>query len=155
MRLATGFLPLVVPLLIPPASILGQSGNTDPALGVARLSVVNGDVATQRGDSGDSIAATVNMPLVEGDALQLKGASRAEVQLSRDNFVRATGDTEIHFLELARRRYHINLPRGTAAYSELEGSEADIDIETPLVAVQPKFRSSAVRNPSSVFVTCW
>ena len=137
MRLATGFLPLVVPLLIPPPSTLGQSGNTDLTLGVAGLSVVDGDVATQRGDSGDSIAATVNMPLVEGDALHLKGASRAEVQLSRDNFVRATGDTEIHFQELARQRFFINLPRGTAVYSELEGSEADVDIETPLVAVQP------------------
>ena len=137
MRLATGFLALTVPLLISSPSILGQSSNADPALGVARLSVVNGDVATQRGDSGDSIAATVNMPLVEGDGLQLKGASRAEVQLSRGNFVRVSGDTVIHFLELATQRFRIHLSRGTAIYSELEDSEADIDIETPLVAVRP------------------
>ena len=137
MRLTTGFLALLVPFLVSPPSTLGQSGSADPALGVARLSVVNGDVATQRGDSGDSIAATVNMPLVEGDALQLKGASRAEIQLSRGNFVRASGDTGIQFLELATQRFRIHLSRGTAIYSELEDSEADIDIETPLVAVRP------------------
>ena len=137
MRLATGFLALLVAFLIPPPSLLGQSSNADPALGVARLSVVNGDVATQRGDSGDSIAATVNMPLVEGDGLQLKGASRAEVQLSRGNFVRVSGDTEIQLLELVQQRFRIHLSRGTAIYSELEDSAADIDIETPLLAVRP------------------
>lgn len=154
MRSATGFLALLVPLLISPPATIGQSSNADPALGVARLSVVNGDVAMQRGDSGDSIAATVNMPLVEGDALELRGASRAEVQLSRGNFVRASGDAEIHFLGLASQRFRIHLPHGTAMYSELEGSEADIDIETPLVAIRPmkpgRYRISV--TPASTIV---
>ncbi len=64
-----------------------------PDLGVARVSVVNGDVATRRGDSGDWIATTVNAPIVEGDSVRTTGASRAEVQLSPGNFVRIVGES--------------------------------------------------------------
>ena len=65
-----------------------QSQETGPALGVARLSLSKGDVTVQRGESGDSIQATVNMPLVEADILTAGSASRAEVQLDYSNFLR-------------------------------------------------------------------
>jgi len=35
--------------------------------GVARISMIHGDVSTQRGDSGDWSAATLNAPVVSGD----------------------------------------------------------------------------------------
>ena len=115
----------------------GQVVNADPALGVARISLVSGDVATQRGDSGDWIAADVNMPLVEGDSIQAGGGSKAEVQLARGNFVRLGSDTEVRFLELGTKQFRVQVLSGKAIYSELEGSEADIDIEAPFVAVRP------------------
>ncbi len=156
MRLATGFLVFLMPLLFFPPASTADSANADPALGVARLSVVSGDVAAQRGDSGDWVAAAVNMPLVEGDSLQTKGASRAEVQLAHGNFVRVNGDTDIQFLELARQRFRVRLSRGTAIYSELEGSEADIDIETAVMAVRPmeagRFRVSVTPDATVVEV---
>ena len=116
-----------------------QGGTTDagPALGVARISLVNGDIAVRRGDSGDSVAATVNMAVVEGDAVQSTGASRAEIQLDQGNIVRIGGDTEIELLELASKQFRASLAGGVAVYSELADSEADVDIETPLAAVRP------------------
>src|SRR5580704_4140296 len=36
-------------------------------LGVARISMIHGDVSTQRGDSGDWSAATLNQPVMGGD----------------------------------------------------------------------------------------
>ena len=137
MRLATGFSVLLMPILLSSAPATADSGNAGPALGVARVSVVNGDVVTRRGDSGDWVAAKVNMPVVEGDSLQVTGGSRAEVQLDHGNFVRLAGDTDIQFLELGSDRFRIRVSRGTAIYSELEESAADIDIETPLVAIRP------------------
>ena len=109
-----------------------------PDLGVARVSVVNGDVATRRGDSGDWIATTVNAPIVEGDSVRTTGASRAEVQLSPGNFVRIVGESEAQFVELGEKVFRLRVIHGTVLYSELPDSPADIDIETPFAAVRPQ-----------------
>ena len=113
-----------------------QAARTD--LGVARVSVVKGDVATRRGDSGDWIASAVNSPIVEGDSVRTAGASRAEVQLSPGNFVRIVGDSEAQFVELGEKVFRVRVIHGTALYSELPDSAADIDIETPFAAVRPQ-----------------
>lgn len=137
MRNRTTWLPLVCWALLALPGLRGGTTDTGPALGVARVSLVNGDIAVRRGDSGDSIAATVNMAVVEGDAIQSTGASRAEVQLDRGNIVRLGGDTAIELLELASKQFRASLAGGVAIYSELADSEADVDIETPLAAVRP------------------
>ncbi len=115
-----------------------DSSATGPAVGVARVSVASGDIAIKRGDSGDWIAAIVNMPVVQGDSVQSVGGSKVELQLDYGNFVRLGPDTEVELLELARQRFRIRLLQGTLLYSELSDSEADIDIETPSVAVRPQ-----------------
>lgn len=123
--------------LVPAAAAAGpQAARTD--LGVARVSVVKGDVATRRGDSGDWIATTVNSPIVEGDSVRTAGASRAEVQLSPGNFVRVVADSEAQFVELGEKVFRVRVIHGTALYSELPDSAADIDIETPFAAVRPQ-----------------
>ncbi len=108
-----------------------------PALGVARMSVANGDISVMRSDSGDWIAATVNMPVVEGDMVRATGGSHAELQLDDGNFVRITTDTEVHLADLASNRFRVGVLQGTALYSELPRSEADVDIETPYAVVRP------------------
>ncbi len=137
MRCTTRFLGLVVPALLSAFAVQADPGQSGPALGVARVSVVRGDIATRRGDSGDWIAATANMPVVEGDAIQSTGNSRAEVQMDRGNFVRIGEDSEVLLRELASKRFRVQVVHGAALYSELERSEADVDIETPLAAVRP------------------
>ena len=123
--------------LCPVSAVAGpQPARTD--LGVARVSVVKGDVATRRGDSGDWIATTVNSPIVEGDSVRTAGASRAEVQLSPGNFVRVVADSEAQFVELGEKVFRVRVIHGTALYSELPESAADIDIETPFAAVRPQ-----------------
>ena len=128
---------LVCAAFCPVAALAGpRSASTD--LGVARVSVVKGDVATRRGDSGDWIATTVNSPIVEGDSVRTTGASRAEVQLSPGNFVRIVGDSEAQFVELGEKVFRVRVIHGTVLYSELPDSPADIDIETPFAAVRPQ-----------------
>ena len=118
------------------AAAAPQAARTD--LGVARVSVVKGDVATRRGDSGDWIATTVNSPIVEGDSVRTAGASRSEIQLSPGNFVRVVADSEAQFVELGEKVFRVRVIHGTALYSELPDSAADIDIETPFAAVRPQ-----------------
>ena len=62
-----------------------QRSDSVPALGVARISLARSDVVVQRGESGDSIQARPNLPLVEGDYLTTGPGSRAEVQLDYSN----------------------------------------------------------------------
>ena len=117
---------------------LGLAQEDDrPALGVARVSLTNGDVTIRRGDSGDWIQAPVNTPLVEGDTIATGRASRAEVQLDYSNLLRLNESSEVKVTNLGKRQFRVQVARGIVTYSELRGGEADVDVETPLVAVRP------------------
>ena len=120
-----------------PCGLSAQSTDSGPALGVARISLVGGEVTTKRGDSGDWVAARINQPVVEGDSVMTGPGSRAEIQLDYGNLVRLNGNSEIEFASLGNRKFQIRVARGSIGYSELRDSEADVDIETPLVAVRP------------------
>src|SRR5712692_563840 len=98
--------------------------------GVARVSLINGDVVTQRGDSGDWIGAGVNAPLVTGDRVSTSRASRAEVQLDYANFVRIGENTEVRLADLESRRYQLQMSRGILTYRILRNSDAEVEIST-------------------------
>jgi len=135
------FATLIVGCMLTAPHAWGQDQDEDgPALGVARVSLINGDVTARRGDSGDWIEAEVNLPLVEGDSIATGRASRAEVQLDYSNLLRLHEESRVNLAELANRRFRVQLEQGVVTYSELRGGEADIDIETALVAVRPRKR---------------
>ena len=137
MRVSISLAAVAAWLALAAVSAASDDLSTGPALGVARISIVQGDVAIMRGDSGDWIAAKPNMPVVEGDSVQVNTAARAEIQLAYGNFLRLGGGTEVEFVQLGGKQFRVRLVSGAAIYSELAGSEADVDIETPLAAVRP------------------
>jgi hypothetical protein len=56
-----------------------QSYNTSAQAetnGVARVSLIHGDVSTQRGDSGDWSAAALNAPVLAGDRVHYRAGRR-------------------------------------------------------------------------------
>ena len=65
-----------------------------PDHGVARISVVNGDVSIRRGDSGELTAAATNGPIVTSDQLLTADGSRAEIQFDSFNMIRLAPSTE-------------------------------------------------------------
>ena len=119
------------------APLRANQGETAPDLGVARVSLTHGDVTVRRGDSGDWTEARVNTPLVTGDTIAVGPASRAEVQLDYSNFLRLGEDTEVRLAELENHRFQIQVTHGLVTYVELRGGEADVEIDTPDVAVHP------------------
>ncbi len=142
-------------MLVPISSAPAQSTDAGPALGVARISLINGDVTTKRGDSGDWVAAQVNEPVVEGDIIETAPGSRMELQLDYANIIRLDGSTSVEIAELGNRRFRVRLLEGRITYSELKNGEADIDIETPLVAVRPRERGRyevAVQGDETIVV---
>jgi hypothetical protein len=105
--------------------------------GVARLSVMNGEVSVRRGDSGDFVAAAINAPLVVTDRVVTGPQSRAEVQFDWANMIRIGSNSEVRLSELEYRRYQIQIALGTTTFRVLRQSNADVEISTPSVSVRP------------------
>src|SRR5579871_535950 len=109
----------------------------DQKRGVARVSVVQGDVSVQRGDSGDWVAATVNTPLMTNDRIATGSNSRAEVQFDGANVLRLGGEAEMDLTQLESGRYQMALAHGTVTFRVLRNSNTDIEVDTPSVSVRP------------------
>ena len=84
-----------------------QASDAGPAVGVARVSLTNGDVTMRRGDSGDWVEARVNSPLVEDDTIATGPGSRTEVQLDYSNLIRLNQNTEATMSSLGNRAYRV------------------------------------------------
>ena len=56
--------------------------------GVARISLINGDVSVRRGDSGEWVAGVINAPLLTDDHVATGPNSRAEIQFDASNVLR-------------------------------------------------------------------
>jgi uncharacterized membrane protein YgcG len=106
--------------------------------GVARLSIVTGDVWIQRGDSDTRSAGAVNAPLMAGDVVGAAPGGRAEVQFDAANFARLASDSELRLAELTPGRYQLQVGRGTIMFSQVRESRVQIEIDTPQVALKPK-----------------
>ena len=108
-----------------------------PGRGVARISLVSGDVSLRRGDTEEWVAATTNAPLLGGDQLVCGPASRGEVQFDWANYVRLSANTEVRFPEVERDRYQLQLARGLVTLAMLRDTAADIDFNTPSASIRP------------------
>src|SRR5688572_28946318 len=133
-------------LLIGATAAFGQdggSGSADgPGRGVARISLMNGDVSVRRGDSVDLVAAAINSPLVGQDRLITGPTSRAEVQFDWANIVRLSHDAEIRLAELENKRYLLQVARGTVTFRVLRDHDAEVELSTPSVSVRPVKRGT-------------
>ena len=109
--------------------------NTDK--GVGRISMIHGDVSTQRGDSGTWSAAILNQPIVNGDKLSTAADARAEVQLDYANILRLGPNAQATVASFTKSYIQIQLGQGLANYSVFGESEAEPEIDTPNVAVHP------------------
>ena len=110
--------------------------------GVARISLMNGEVSVRRGDSGDWVAGVINAPLLTADQITTGPNSRAEVQFDSANMLRIGGNAEIHLAQLEDRRYQMELARGTVTFRVLRVSDANVEVDTPSVSVRPSRQGS-------------
>ena len=120
----------------------GPNGETaprseGPAPSVARVSLIHGDVSTQRGDSGGWGSTSVNAPVVRGDEVATGQDARAEIQLDYANILRLAAHSQAKIADLTPKRIQVQVGQGYASYTMLKGSEADVEIDSPNVAVRP------------------
>ena len=122
------------------AGLLSPAGAQDPddlQRGVARISVMNGEVSVRRGDAGEWVAGIVNAPLMSEDTISTGPNSRAEVQFDAANLLRIGGNAEVRFTQLEADRFQIQLARGTATYRVLRPSGVYAEVDTPNISVKP------------------
>jgi Family of unknown function (DUF6600)/FecR protein len=108
-----------------------------PAPVVARISLIHGDVSTARGDTSEWSSTTVNAPLVQGDQVATGERARAEIQLDFANLLRLAARSQAKIADLTRTRIQVQVAQGYASYTVAKGNEADVEIDSPNVAVRP------------------
>jgi hypothetical protein len=119
--------------------------NAEPSSSVARISLMHGDVSTQRGDSSDWTAAVLNQPVLSSDKVSTGVGSRAEVQLDGANVLRLGDNTLTTVATLSQKQIQIQVSRGIVDYTVFNGTEADVEIDTGNVAIHPSQKDGVYR----------
>ena len=127
---------IVAALALAGLPLFGQGG-TETSTGVARVSLIRGDVSMERGDANEWVAVTVNTPLVPGDTIATGAGARAEVQLDHSNVVRLDQNTEVKIADLNDSRIQLQVARGLADLAVFKNNQANSEVDTPNVAVSP------------------
>ena len=114
-----------------------QQKSEGPAPNVARLSLIYGDVTTQRGDTGEWSVTTVNSPVMVGDQIATGEQSRTEIQLDYADIMRLAARSQVKIADLSHNRIQVQVAQGYTNFTMQKGSESDVEIDTPNVAVHP------------------
>ena len=149
-------------LLLPVFSLgfltLLSSAQEEISPGVARISLIQGDVSTQRGDTGDWAAAALNEPLVGGDSISTGDNSKAELQLDQGNILRLGNNSQAKIATVGRvqnqrAQIQVQIGQGLAYYTIFKDSEAEVEIDTPNAAIRPTSKAGVYRIEVTGFNT--
>ncbi len=126
---------LVAPLAPAPAA---ADDDQRPFPGVARVSLVQGDVGIRHEENGDAVPAALNAPLIAGDFLSTGDAgSHAEIQVDAASAVRVGYGTQIRVITIESGDRVVQVAQGTIEERVFKGG-APIEIDTPSVTVKPQ-----------------
>jgi hypothetical protein len=112
----------------------------DQLRGVARISLMNGEVSVRRGDAAEWVAGVINAPLMTDDRISTAPNSRAEVQFDSSNIIRMGANAEVRLAQLEYGRYRVEIAHGTVTWVVLRPNSAKIEADTPNVSVRPDKR---------------
>src|SRR6266852_6848370 len=122
-----------------------SSAQVDISPGVARISLIQGDVSVQRGDTGGWAAAALNQPLVGGDRISTGDRSRAELQLDHANILRLGNNSQAKIATVERAHIQVQVGQGLVYYTISKDSEAEVEIDTPNAAIRPRSKEGVYR----------
>ena len=135
-----------------------SSAQVDISPGVARISLIQGDVSTQRGDTGEWAAAALNQPLVAGDRISTGDNSKAELQLDHANILRLGNNSQakiatVERVQNQRAQIQVQIGQGLAYYTIFKDSESEVEIDTPNAAIRPTSKDGVYRIEVTGFET--
>jgi len=119
------------------SGLVRADDSDDPTRGVARISVLQGDVQVRRGDTGEVSAAAMNAPLMSQDAIRTGPDSRVEIQLDYAHFVRVAPSSEVHFADVEQGRFQVQVASGTVTLTVMADSQVQAEVDTPNAGLHP------------------
>jgi len=123
----------IMPLMLLMAALsLIPSHSYSSSLGTIRLSFIEGDVQIYTEDTSEWVAATINMPLRDGDRIWVPQKGRAELQLNDGSSLRLNEDSSLEILRTEIHSFQFYLSTGYA-YVNFRGSrESLFQLDTPI-----------------------
>jgi uncharacterized protein DUF6600/FecR-like protein len=120
----------------------GAADAASAGTGVARISLIQGAVAVQRGDSATPLAAAINAPVLGADYVTTGDGARAEIQFDGSSSVRLGADVQMRFTHLDTADRELQLAAGTVDLRLLRGTDGRSQIDTPSISVRPRATGS-------------
>lgn len=105
-------------------------------LGQARLGLIRGDVQIYTNDIREWAAASINMPLLEGDRIWAPEGARTEVQIQGGVYIRLGSATALDILAYQEDASQFYLSGGHAYINNRRGGIDQIQVDTPLASVR-------------------
>lgn len=134
---------VLIPVAAPVAARAdGAADAASAGVGVARISLVQGAVAVQRGDSASPVAAAVNAPVLGADYVTTGDGARAEIQFDGSTSVRLGAGVQMRFTHLDAADRELQLAAGTIDVRLLRGTDGRSQVDTPSVSIRPRAAGS-------------
>jgi hypothetical protein len=126
----------------PPAARADDTVASNAGVGVARIALIRGQVAVQRGDSATATTAVINAPVLGADYVTTGDDSRAEVQFDATSAVRLGANVQMRFTRLDANDRELQLAEGTIDLRLLRGADGRSQIDTPSISIRPRTSGS-------------
>ncbi|MCX5719920.1 MAG: FecR domain-containing protein [Nitrospirae bacterium] len=106
-----------------------------------RISLAEGDVQIKTGDTAEWVAASINMPLMEGDELWVPEGGRVELQLNDGTYLRLDKDSSLGILSIGKNSFQFYLSAGRS-YVDFRGLRNSVlQMDTPVSSIRIYDRS--------------
>jgi Family of unknown function (DUF6600)/FecR protein len=105
-------------------------------LGLARLSLIQGNVQILSQDNGEWSPATINMPLFEGDRLWAPENSKLEIQVSGRFYLRVDEQSSVDLLSLKSDAVQLYIDHGHIYLNNRRGGVETVQVDTPLSSIR-------------------
>jgi hypothetical protein len=105
-------------------------------LGLARLSMIEGDVQVLIQDTTDWTEATTNLPLNERDRVWVSEDGKAELQIQGGVYTRADANTALDVLTITADTAQFYLDRGHVYINDRRGGIKTVQVDTPLSSIR-------------------
>ena len=104
----------------------------------ARVSFMDGRAAYESSGDVDWNEVTLNLPLVSGDRIVGHPDSRIQVELGDGNFVRISGETDVFFTELSRKKTLLKVHQGDLILRVNDAGSVHLEMDPAAMRIRKK-----------------
>jgi len=117
--------------------------------GIMKTNLIEGAVQIYSRDADDWAAASINMPLLEGDRIWVPTNARLEIHAMGRTYIRLDENTSFDIMVSEEKSLQFYLARGHAYINDKKGGIDVIQIDTPLASVSIYDNSIAMIDVSA------